>query len=506
MKLTAGTALQNGKYLINHVAGQSSVSLTLQGTQTESRRPVILQTLQRELQADPGWAIVKQRFQDQISRFAQCHHPGLVRLIHSFEADGLPFAVLDYTPGQTLAEVVQTSGVLPEELAIRYIQQVGAALMVLHQHNLVHQQIAPPAIVRPVGSEIVVLVNVALATPPILGISSGAAIAGLAGLSEYAAIEQYPPQLTPTPATDLYALAATLYFLLTGHPPIAAPRRSQTPLPTPRQLRSHLSLAVETAILRGLELNPNTRPATIGDWLSLLPQAELSRQPAIAPIPNSPAPVVAKPPTKPGSRDNGKGQDNGNGQAPKVTTEPIMLRPPATVAQHSPISPPSGQRSTMASFSSRHFPKTLMTVATVAAAIGLGAGFAIRIAATSTGPGASFFNSEQSFPPIENWSSQAEPVSLPVASPKAIQTAPIERELPVSRPQLVTPPPQAEVVPAPPPVEVAPASPPTVVESPALPEPPPSSAIAPESAPAQAQPTPPLVEPELPPPQPISPQ
>ncbi|NJP11391.1 MAG: serine/threonine protein kinase [Leptolyngbyaceae cyanobacterium RU_5_1] len=267
MNLTAGTPLQNGKYVINHVLGQSVLSVTLQGMQVQSNRPVVLKTLKQNPQVKVDFTQLKQRFTEQVSRFAQCQHPGLVRLVDSFEEADLPFAVMDYTVGQTLLDIVQTSGPRSEEQAVRYIKQVGSALDEIHQHGLIHRDVTPKNIICLSGSESVVLVNFGITHPAVLGWSDGFAHPPA---GNYAAIEQYQPQLSPTPTTDVYSLAGTLYFLLTGHAPVAAPLRHRSPLLLPQQFCPDLNLAIASAILKGLELNPKSRPQTVATWLSLL--------------------------------------------------------------------------------------------------------------------------------------------------------------------------------------------------------------------------------------------
>ena len=91
----------------------------------------------------------------------------------------------------------------------------------------------------------------------------------------YAPIEQYLSRAKRTPATDVYGLAATFYSLLTGVAPIASILRHRQPLMSPRDLRPELSPVVSQAVMRGMALEIDDRPANVEAWLSLLPKAQV---------------------------------------------------------------------------------------------------------------------------------------------------------------------------------------------------------------------------------------
>lgn len=420
MPLTIGNTLHYGKYLINHVLGQTDIGMTFQGTQVQQNRPVILQVLQLKPDLSVDFGALKQQFFDQAHRFADCHHPGLVRLIDSFEEENAPIAVFDYTAGQTLLEVVHTTGALAESQAVQYIQQVGSALAELHGKGLIHRRITPKNVIRPIGSNIIVLVNIGLLDAAVLGVAADSI---QLPVDEYAAIEQYQAELAHTPATDIYALAGTLYFLLTGYAPLAAPLRHRSPLPSPRQLCPQLTAAVESAVLRGLELNANSRPQTIADWLALLPL-----------------------PISPSDRDS----NDLDAAMPQAITVPQAILQQAAIAASSEPNPlpaksaslptqrfisQSNQSMTPSTLTLKNpFPKTMLATAAIAAAIGLGAGLTLRITANSTGSGTSIFHTEQAFPPFENWPGAALIIPSNSYSPPVVE-APSQRKEPNNRDQ-----------------------------------------------------------------------
>jgi serine/threonine-protein kinase len=478
MDFKNGTVLQSGKYLIQQVLGQSPLSLTLQASTTPSR-VVILKTLNPKLLSHRQYSSAKQQFTESVNRLAQCQHPALVQFIELFEEQGLPFAVMDSMAGKSLADIVNAQGVLPIELAIRYVQQVGAALEALHRQGLIHQNVSPRNILQPAGANIVVLVNVTFVSA---GTLAEPARSHLPSAGTYAAIEQYQSAVTATPASDVYGLAGTLYFLLTQNPPIVAPLRHQTALMAPRQFNSRISAALETAILQGLEMNPKARPA-LSEWLASLTAASAVPVSLVHPLVPPPHPTSLPEP----SPNLGSGS-------------------PVKPVQASSVSrPSSSSQPSMLSVPSKRFSGAIFTTVAIAAAIGIGTGLALRLAATTTGSGTSFFNSRQSFPTLDNWPGESLPIQPPEILPPApasVQTPRVERAIAPPAVPPAVPPAAPEVIPTLPeaaPVVPAP-DPPAAVMEPVAPPPAAPAPVAPPESSAPPAPSAPVPEPAPPPP------
>ncbi|MEW5857707.1 MAG: protein kinase [Cyanobacteriota bacterium] len=277
MNPLVGKTLQSRKYTLDQELGRGGFGITFKATHHSLGQIVVIKTLNESLRTDPNFAEFQRKFQDEAKRLALCSHPNIVRVIDFFIEDGLPYIVMDYIAGQSLEAVVFPNNPLPEAIAINYIQQIGAALKVVHQNGLLHRDIKPQNIILRSNFQEVVLIDFGIArefTPNSTKTHTSVVSAG------YAPIEQYLDREKRSAATDVYGLAATLYALLTARVPTAAILRDRQPLPEPRELRPELSSAVNQTVMRGMAIELRNRPASVDEWLALLPEPQ-SRNSAV---------------------------------------------------------------------------------------------------------------------------------------------------------------------------------------------------------------------------------
>ncbi|MBE9180360.1 serine/threonine protein kinase [Oculatella sp. LEGE 06141] len=290
MNSLVGTTLQGGKYTLEHVLGQGGFGITLKATHHYLRQTVVIKTLDPAKRLDPQFAQADRWFRDEARRLALCVHPNIVRVNDFFTEDGMSYLVMDYIRGQSLEEIVFPNQPLPEEVAIHYIRQIGAALEVVHNNGLLHRDVKPQNIMLRQGTQEVVLIDFGIArefTPDTTQTHTSIATAG------YAPIEQYLAQAKRTPATDVYGLAATLYALLTAYVPVASILRDRQPMPAPRDLQPQISAAVNQAVMRGMAVDVRYRPATVADWLALLPGGATPATASAIPAPQGATPTTA---------------------------------------------------------------------------------------------------------------------------------------------------------------------------------------------------------------------
>ncbi|MBU7582588.1 MAG: protein kinase [Nostoc sp. TH1S01] len=270
--MLAGKILQGGKYTLTQEIGHGGFGITFKATHHYLGQEVVMKTINERLRQHPDFAKFERQFQDEARRLATCIHPNIVRVSDFFIEDGLPYMVMEYIAGETLGNAFVLPGIpLPEATAIHYIRQIGAALQVVHNNGLLHRDIKPDNIILRQGTQEVILIDFGIARE----FNSGVKQTHTGIVSEgYAPIEQYLTQAPRTPATDVYGLAATLYALLTAQVPMPALLRDREKMASPKELQPYLSAAVNQAVMRGMAVDSRFRPATVAEWLQLLPGSE----------------------------------------------------------------------------------------------------------------------------------------------------------------------------------------------------------------------------------------
>lgn len=296
MDTLIGKTLQGGKYTLEQELGRGGFGITFRANHRYLGQPVVIKTLNESLRNHPNFAEFDRKFQDEARRLASCVHPNIVRVSDFFVEDGQPYMVMDYIAGQDLGDVVLPNKPLPENLAISYITQIGAAVKAVHQKGLLHRDIKPQNIILRQNTQEVVLIDFGIARE----FTPGATQSHTNMVSDgYAPPEQYFAQGKYTPATDVYGLAATLYTLLTGQVPVAVILRTSQPMPSPRDLQPQVSPTVSQAVMRGMTVEAQNRPATVDEWLALLHGQSPDTGPTVAVIPGhgpqSPANVRTAP-------------------------------------------------------------------------------------------------------------------------------------------------------------------------------------------------------------------
>ena len=274
MKSSVSKRLQNGKYILDRELGEGGFGRTYLARDTILDRSIVIKTFKSSPSHGNELAEIRQQFLNEAQRLVQCYHPNIVRFYEFFIEDEVPYIVMDYVEGKTLDEIVFPENPLSEATAIKYIRQIGEALEVVHSQGLLHRDIKPQNLILSQANDRVVLIDFGISRE----FNQNSIQTHTSVVSDgYAPIEQYLPKAQRTPALDVYALAATMYTLVTAQIPIPATLRNRLTLDTPKSLRSELSEEVSTAIMLGMALEAEERPATVAEWLNWLPQTARER-------------------------------------------------------------------------------------------------------------------------------------------------------------------------------------------------------------------------------------
>jgi len=264
MPLNKGQVLQN-RYRIVTLLGQGGMGAVYRAWDLNLSIPV---AIKENLDSSPA---AQRQFSYEANILARLSHPNLTRVTDYFFIQGQgQYLVMDFVEGEDLESMANRQGALPETKVLPWILQVCDALDYLHHQSspIIHRDIKPANIkIRPDGQ--VILVDFGIAK--IYDVHQATTMGAKAVTPGYSPPEQYGGAITD-PRSDIYAVGATLYRLLTGQPlpeSIARSVGSATVLP-PRQLNPQIQPATEKAILRSIELAAGRRFQNAADLISAL--------------------------------------------------------------------------------------------------------------------------------------------------------------------------------------------------------------------------------------------
>lgn len=199
-------------------------------------------------------------------------HKGIVRVNEVFNANNTVYYVMEYLNGKSIRNVVNENGPYSEENALHIISEVGSAIAFLHSQTINHLDIKPDNIMlHDYGTgngPYPVLIDFGLAKHYDSKGNPTSTIR-LHGCSEgYSPIEQYVKIDKFSPVTDVYSLAATLYFMLTGkNPPIALEVKEDNIV---EALTGKASARSIEAIAKAMRSNKEQRSQNVNDFLNAL--------------------------------------------------------------------------------------------------------------------------------------------------------------------------------------------------------------------------------------------
>lgn len=277
--LPPGTVLRD-RYKIIALVGQGGAGAVYKAEdlRLEGRMCALKEVRPQPGASQEAIAQAQEQFRREASTLARLDHPNLPKVSDYFSRNGQDYLVMDFVAGRNLKELLdetrRQNQLLDEERVLAWTEQLCDALQYLHSQDppVLHRDIKPANIkLTPEGR--IKLVDFGLVKP--MDPKDPRTVTVLQGLGSlpYTPLEQYGGELGHTDTrSDIYALGATLYHLLTGRAPATAKDRFLNPnaLPPPRSINPQLSVRTEAAILSAMSMHPEERPADIDEFHHVL--------------------------------------------------------------------------------------------------------------------------------------------------------------------------------------------------------------------------------------------
>jgi serine/threonine protein kinase/ribosomal protein S16 len=279
-----GAKIKNDRFHILKQLGKGGFGITYLAEDTVKKQQIVIKTLNANQQGEADFAQKQENFVKEGFTLRTFNHPHIVKVYEPIDFDGLWGLVMEYIPGQDLADYIIANGRLGEAEALNYIDQIAQALDCVHQQKFFHRDVKPHNIMLRQDRSEAVLIDFGIAKE-FVDLET-IYLSNSLGTELYKPIEQYEKRGQFGAYTDIYALAVTLYHLLTG----AAPGGG-SPLYTSKarkdaqdkgwgdKLDEHLwgelakagvSDRSKAAIKAGMEIDPSQRPQTMTEFRQLL--------------------------------------------------------------------------------------------------------------------------------------------------------------------------------------------------------------------------------------------
>ncbi len=268
LRTEAYRAKQLGQYKLKRLIGSGGMGDVYLAEHQLMKRPCAIKVIRAEKAGDPK---VLARFEREVQATAKLSHWNSIDIFDYGRADdGTFYYVMEFLPGMNLAELVRRYGPMPAARVIHLVRQACDALQEAHEVGLVHRDIKPAnifAAVRGGQYDVAKLLDFGLAKPVANLEEDQITQEGtITGSPLYMSPEQAIGDREPDARSDIYAMGAVIYYLLTGKPPFDDERpmkvliahAHQSPVP-PTQHQPEIPDDVEQVVLRCLHKDPDQR-------------------------------------------------------------------------------------------------------------------------------------------------------------------------------------------------------------------------------------------------------
>jgi serine/threonine-protein kinase len=269
LRSEAFEARQLGQYRLTQLIGSGGMGEVYLAEHQMMKRPVAIKVIRPHRANDPS---ALARFEREVRATSRLSHWNTIEIFdYGRTADGTFYYVMEYLPGMSIADLVERHGPLPPERVVYLLEQTCDALGEAHALGLIHRDIKPGNIFaaeRGGHHDVAKLLDFGLAKRTIsveesIQLTSEGSVTGS---PLYMAPEQATGEAEADARTDIYALGAVAYLMLTGQPPfpgdnaikvmIAQASQAVTP---PSQLRADIPADLEAIVMRCLAKHPADR-------------------------------------------------------------------------------------------------------------------------------------------------------------------------------------------------------------------------------------------------------
>jgi serine/threonine-protein kinase len=255
------------QYRIEGVVARSGMASIFRATDMRSGRPVAIKVPHPEMEADP---VLFDRFRREEQIGVKLDHPGVMK-VWAGEDRSQVYMVMEWVEGRLLRQVLAEQAKLPIRRAVKITIAICDALEYIHSHGVVHRDLKPENIMIDAEDRIKII-DFGIASQAGSRRLTFAKLSQVMGTPEYISPEQVKGKRGDG-RSDIYALGAMFYEMLTGKTPFSGPnpfaimndRLLNSPVP-PREVNPEITAELQEIIYRALERDPKNRYASAREF------------------------------------------------------------------------------------------------------------------------------------------------------------------------------------------------------------------------------------------------